>query len=51
MRRALVRAAVFTLDTSAMDHWGDFCDMIVAILRTVTFAEPAKQPPVPNGAT
>lgn len=32
--------AVFGLDTMAVEHWGDFCDMMVAILRTVSFTEP-----------
>jgi hypothetical protein len=32
--------AVFTLDTASMEYWGEFCDMIMAILQTVSFAEP-----------
>ena len=31
--------AVFTLHTASTDYWGEFCDMIVAVLRTVSFAE------------
>lgn len=42
--------AVFTLDTSAVEHWGDFCDMMVAILRTVTFTPPEELPPAPEPA-
>jgi len=29
--------AVFTIDTAAMDYWGEFCDMTTAILQTVSF--------------
>jgi hypothetical protein len=29
--------AVFTLDTAAMEHWGEICDMTAAILETVSF--------------
>ncbi|WP_407560214.1 hypothetical protein [Streptomyces sp. 184] len=32
--------AVFTLDTVATDYWGEFCDMVAAVLRTVSFAPP-----------
>jgi hypothetical protein len=32
--------AVFTLHTASTEYWGEFCDMAVAILRTVSFAEP-----------
>ncbi|MFJ7291578.1 hypothetical protein [Streptomyces collinus] len=32
--------AVFTLDTAAMEYWGEICDMTAAILETVSF-EPA----------
>ena len=32
--------AVFTLDTSALKYFGEFCDIAAAILRTVSFAEP-----------
>lgn len=33
--------AVFTLDTAAVDYWGEFSDMMVAILRSVSFTGPA----------
>ncbi|MYY85379.1 MULTISPECIES: hypothetical protein [unclassified Streptomyces] len=29
--------AVFTLDTASMAYWGEFCDMIMAVLQTVSF--------------
>ncbi|MEU6480716.1 hypothetical protein ABZ858_28325 [Streptomyces sp. NPDC047017] len=29
--------AVFTLDTASTEYWGEFCDTITAILRTVSF--------------
>ena len=31
--------AVFTIDTAAMDYWGEFCDMTTAILQTVSFPD------------
>ncbi|MFH8393546.1 hypothetical protein [Streptomyces sp. NPDC018036] len=33
--------AVFTLDTASTEYWSEFCDLLVAVLRTVSFAEPA----------
>jgi hypothetical protein len=33
--------AVFTLDTAAVDYWGEFSDMMVEILRSVSFTAPA----------
>jgi hypothetical protein len=36
--------AVFTLHTASTDYWGEFCDMTVAILRTVDFTEPEPEP-------
>lgn len=35
--------AVFTLDTAAMDHWGELCDMTAAILQTVSFVDPVEE--------
>lgn len=32
--------AVFTLDTAAVDYWGEFSEMTMAILRSISFAEP-----------
>ncbi|NDZ77581.1 hypothetical protein G3I19_03385 [Streptomyces sp. SID10853] len=32
--------AVFTLDTASVDYWGEFCDMVAAILQTISFAPP-----------
>ncbi|MFI8926669.1 hypothetical protein ACIG3E_03150 [Streptomyces sp. NPDC053474] len=32
--------AVFTLSTASMRCWGEFCDMLTAILQTVSFADP-----------
>ncbi|MEU1121219.1 MULTISPECIES: hypothetical protein [unclassified Streptomyces] len=29
--------AVFTLDTASMRYWGEFCDMVTAILQTLDF--------------
>ncbi|MGW6062810.1 hypothetical protein [Streptomyces sp. NPDC055189] len=36
--------AVFTLFTASVDYWGEFCDMVVTILRTVSFADPGHDP-------
>ncbi|MFC9680798.1 hypothetical protein [Streptomyces sp. NPDC056948] len=33
--------AVFTLDTAAMEYWGEFCDMTASILETVSFGTPS----------
>ncbi|WP_369391146.1 hypothetical protein AB5J72_28510 [Streptomyces sp. CG1] len=35
--------AVFTLDTAAMDYWAEFCDMVAAILQTVSFTDPDEE--------
>ncbi|MFE6161952.1 hypothetical protein ACFQ7F_23920 [Streptomyces sp. NPDC056486] len=35
--------AVFTLDTASMEYWGEFCDMIMAILQTVSFSDPESE--------
>lgn len=32
--------AVFTLHTASMDYWTEFCDLMAAVLRTVSFTEP-----------
>ncbi|MET7988108.1 MULTISPECIES: hypothetical protein [unclassified Streptomyces] len=32
--------AVFTLFTASMDYWSEFCDLLAAVLRTVSFADP-----------
>ncbi|MER5384224.1 hypothetical protein ABT040_28780 [Streptomyces sp. NPDC002688] len=32
--------AILTLYTASTEYWGEFCDMIAAILQTVSFAEP-----------
>ncbi|MGP3922646.1 hypothetical protein [Streptomyces sp. 8N616] len=32
--------AVFTLYTASVDYWGEFCDMTMAILQTVSFTDP-----------
>ncbi|AKH83813.1 hypothetical protein AA958_18160 [Streptomyces sp. CNQ-509] len=32
--------SVFTVDTVAMDYWGEFCDMTAAVLQTVSFSPP-----------
>ncbi|MFJ3665785.1 hypothetical protein ACIPSE_04955 [Streptomyces sp. NPDC090106] len=42
--------AVFTLDTAAMDHWGEICDMTSLILRTVSFTDPEQTPEEVPGA-
>lgn len=31
--------AIFTLDTAAIDYWVEFCDMVSAVLRTVSFSD------------
>jgi hypothetical protein len=28
---------VFTLDTAALDHWEQFCELTMAVLRTLSF--------------
>ncbi|MET7451247.1 hypothetical protein ABZT03_04975 [Streptomyces sp. NPDC005574] len=41
--------AVFTIDTAAMEYWGEFCDMATAILQTVAFPDPdAEATPIDN---
>ncbi|KPI13126.1 hypothetical protein OK074_8854, partial [Actinobacteria bacterium OK074] len=40
--------AVFTLHTASTEYWGEFCDMIVDILRTVAFTSPVNEPATPN---
>ncbi|MEE4545450.1 hypothetical protein V2S66_26210 [Streptomyces sp. V4-01] len=53
--------AVFTMDTAAVDYWGEFSEMLTAILRSVSFPAPddasaarppatATQEPGPAGA-
>ncbi|MBW8736130.1 MAG: hypothetical protein JF621_02975 [Streptomyces turgidiscabies] len=32
--------AIFTLYTASTEYWAEFCDMMAAILQTVSFAEP-----------
>ncbi|WP_128375975.1 hypothetical protein [Streptomyces cavernae] len=32
--------AVFTLHTASMDYWAEFCDLMAAVLRTVSFTDP-----------
>ncbi|MFH8609046.1 hypothetical protein ACH4D5_16360 [Streptomyces sp. NPDC018029] len=32
--------AVFTLHTASTDYWTEFCNMMVAVLQTVSFTEP-----------
>ncbi|WP_316773729.1 hypothetical protein [Streptomyces sasae] len=36
--------AVFTLHTASTEYWGEFCDGMVAILRTVSFPAPENDP-------
>lgn len=43
--------AVFTLDTASMEYWGEFCDMIMAILQTVSFSDPEPEPEPEKGGT
>ncbi|SEN07518.1 hypothetical protein [Actinacidiphila rubida] len=31
--------AVFTMDTAAVDYWGEFSEMMMAVLRTISFAD------------
>lgn len=31
--------AIFTMDTAAVNYWGEFSEMTMAILRTISFAE------------
>ncbi|MFI6852414.1 hypothetical protein [Streptomyces sp. NPDC050416] len=32
--------AIFTVDTAAMEYWGEICDMTAAVLETVSFGDP-----------
>ncbi|MER5469563.1 hypothetical protein [Streptomyces sp. NPDC002685] len=41
--------AIFTLFTASMDYWAEFCDLLVALLRTVSFKDPAAD--VADGAS
>ncbi|MEV8318996.1 hypothetical protein AB0Q95_33060 [Streptomyces sp. NPDC059900] len=34
--------AIFTLHTASTDYWAEFCDIMAAILRTVSFTEPVE---------
>ncbi|MET9392571.1 hypothetical protein ABZY20_19620 [Streptomyces sp. NPDC006624] len=34
--------AIFTLDTAAMEYWGEICDMTAAVLETVSFSDPTR---------
>ncbi|MGA6218755.1 hypothetical protein ACPESV_00240 [Streptomyces umbrinus] len=34
--------AVFTLHTASMDYWTEFCDLMAAVLQTVSFTDPAE---------
>lgn len=33
--------AIFTVDTAAMEYWGEICDMTAAVLETVSFGDPS----------
>ncbi|MEK8172088.1 hypothetical protein NKH77_30855 [Streptomyces sp. M19] len=35
--------AVFTLDTAALEQWGEFSAAMAAIVRSVKFGEPARE--------
>ncbi|MEU0966554.1 hypothetical protein ABZ357_14500 [Streptomyces sp. NPDC005917] len=35
--------AVFTLDTAAIDYWDEFCNMMTAVLQTVSFPDAAEE--------
>ncbi|GGS88862.1 hypothetical protein GCM10010270_71240 [Streptomyces violaceus] len=35
--------AVFTLDTAAMEYWGEICDMTASVLETVSFGTPSDE--------
>lgn len=35
--------AVFTLDTAAVDYWGEFSDIMATVLRTISFTEPSAE--------
>ncbi|WP_309500331.1 hypothetical protein [Streptomyces shenzhenensis] len=39
-----LHTAVFTLDTASIDHWDEFCNMMTAILQTVSFPVSADEP-------
>ncbi|KPI18760.1 hypothetical protein OK074_7843 [Actinobacteria bacterium OK074] len=43
--------AVFTVDTAAMDYWGEFCDMTTAVLQTVSFTGSQALRPKPGTRT
>ncbi|MFF5005887.1 hypothetical protein ACFY3G_24090 [Streptomyces phaeochromogenes] len=42
--------AVFTLHTASMDYWTEFCDLMVAVLQTVSFTDPTEGAEVAEGA-
>ncbi|WP_247706210.1 hypothetical protein [Streptomyces liliiviolaceus] len=37
--------AVFTLHTASTDYWAEFCDLMGAVLRTVSFTDPLADSP------
>ncbi|MGW3913692.1 hypothetical protein ACWEBX_19545 [Streptomyces sp. NPDC005070] len=34
--------AIFTLYTASTEYWAEFCDLLVAVMRTVSFVDPAE---------
>ncbi|WP_328845789.1 hypothetical protein [Streptomyces sp. NBC_00258] len=42
--------AVFTLHTASMDYWAEFCDLMVAVLQTVSFTDPTESAEGAEGA-
>ena len=43
--------AVFTMDTAAVGYWGEFSEMMMAVLRTVSFDEADEEEAVPSAAS
>ncbi|MEU9899367.1 hypothetical protein ACIBCS_23840 [Streptomyces phaeochromogenes] len=42
--------AVFTLHTASMDYWTEFCDLMSAVLQTVSFTDPTESAEGSEGA-
>lgn len=43
--------AVFTMDTAAVDYWGEFSEMTTAVLRSIVFPDPDPDPDAAPAAT
>jgi hypothetical protein len=43
--------AVFTMDTAAVNYWGEFSEMMMAVLRTISFPDPDGEVGAPAAGT